>query len=496
MKKENFSSNTYCKNKCEYYSDCKADHENCIKQAFHDILNELRSEELQLIKYLYGYDGKRHTFVEASREFGGNVENYRLLKAKAFRKLRHPTRMRKVKDYAYEVFHYSTDNFYALILKEVFGYKNEYPEIRFAQKGINYSTLISASETEIEEKEIFERVNTPIKDISCLYTYAPILEKANIISLNDLLNYNRKKLYTSVFDYNEYMIYDLQDALKDMGYRIKGKEGYNRYIDEEIAKLIFKRVNRANNDEIAKIEYKHDRDLSCELYLKYRLKKQALERYCYTIKNVVLLVLKEQLQERKQSGYRLLRSLDEKVFLSLSALVEAIKKKGYILDITTIMKTLNTIKDAPIEDLNLSVRAYNCLKRAGYNKVSEVRMATKEELMHIRNLGEGSLEDTLEKVDAFDCIASNKAIIEEYIELSGLPDDYTDFSLPETLSAKLILAQIDSPKRLVKTSKKQLGKIKGIKPKEILLIEEILLKYGFYLNYQELLNVQYSINIL
>lgn len=58
-------------------------------------------------------------------------------------------------------------------------------------------------------------------------------------------------------------------------------------------------------------------------------------------------------------------------------------------------------RDMPIEELNLSVRAYNCLKRAGITKVGEVldRLAKgEEEIMSIRNFGRKSLIELQEKL--------------------------------------------------------------------------------------------------
>lgn len=43
--------------------------------------------------------------------------------------------------------------------------------------------------------------------------------------------------------------------------------------------------------------------------------------------------------------------------------------------------------DTPIENLHLSVRSYNCLKRALVNTVGELSALTPEELLAIRNLG-------------------------------------------------------------------------------------------------------------
>lgn len=56
--------------------------------------------------------------------------------------------------------------------------------------------------------------------------------------------------------------------------------------------------------------------------------------------------------------------------------------------------------DMPIEELDLSVRSYNCLKRAGINTVGELCSRTEDEMMKVRNLGRKSLEEVIEKLEA------------------------------------------------------------------------------------------------
>ena len=52
-----------------------------------------------------------------------------------------------------------------------------------------------------------------------------------------------------------------------------------------------------------------------------------------------------------------------------------------------------------IDELELSVRSYNCLKRAGINTVAELCSKTPDEMMKVRNLGRKSLEEVLEKLN-------------------------------------------------------------------------------------------------
>ncbi len=52
-----------------------------------------------------------------------------------------------------------------------------------------------------------------------------------------------------------------------------------------------------------------------------------------------------------------------------------------------------------IEELDLSVRAYNCLKRAGINTIGELVQRNQEDMMKVRNLGRKSLEEVEQKLD-------------------------------------------------------------------------------------------------
>ena len=55
-------------------------------------------------------------------------------------------------------------------------------------------------------------------------------------------------------------------------------------------------------------------------------------------------------------------------------------------------------RSADIAVLELSVRSYNCLKRAGINTVEELISKSPEDMMKVRNLGKKSLDEVLEKL--------------------------------------------------------------------------------------------------
>ena len=56
------------------------------------------------------------------------------------------------------------------------------------------------------------------------------------------------------------------------------------------------------------------------------------------------------------------------------------------------------VLEMTIEELDLSVRSYNCLKRASINTVQELTSKTEDEMMKVRNLGKKSLEEVIHKL--------------------------------------------------------------------------------------------------
>lgn len=57
------------------------------------------------------------------------------------------------------------------------------------------------------------------------------------------------------------------------------------------------------------------------------------------------------------------------------------------------------VLEMTIEELDLSVRSYNCLKRAGINTVEELTLKSEEDMMKVRNLGKKSLEEVHHKLN-------------------------------------------------------------------------------------------------
>ena len=98
---------------------------------------------------------------------------------------------------------------------------------------------------------------------------------------------------------------------------------------------------------------------------------------------------------------------DEAISLAAKILTEHLSLfVGLTEQVTTIAFTdqeddkKEKVLEMTIEELDLSVRAYNCLKRAGINTLAELVQRNQEDMMKVRNLGRKSLEEVEQKLEA------------------------------------------------------------------------------------------------
>ena len=82
-----------------------------------------------------------------------------------------------------------------------------------------------------------------------------------------------------------------------------------------------------------------------------------------------------------------------KLFIDLS---ENARNAEVIVD--AVDDEIDKVLEMNIDELELSVRSYNCLKRAGINTVEELTNKTPEDMMKVRNLGRKSLDEVLAKL--------------------------------------------------------------------------------------------------
>ena len=81
------------------------------------------------------------------------------------------------------------------------------------------------------------------------------------------------------------------------------------------------------------------------------------------------------------------------LFVDLS---DEAKKTEVLVDRQETVK--EKILEMTIEDLDMSVRSFNCLKRAGIDTVEDLTKKTEAEMIKVRNLGKKSLEEVILKL--------------------------------------------------------------------------------------------------
>ena len=86
-------------------------------------------------------------------------------------------------------------------------------------------------------------------------------------------------------------------------------------------------------------------------------------------------------------------------FEKFLGLVEQTRDINIEKDVTVVEE--NKYENIMIDELDLSVRSYNCLKRAGITTVLELTEKTEEEMMKVKNLGKKSLKEIKEKLAAY-----------------------------------------------------------------------------------------------
>ena len=101
-------------------------------------------------------------------------------------------------------------------------------------------------------------------------------------------------------------------------------------------------------------------------------------------------------------------SAEEAVSLAAKVLTEHLNLFVNLLDKASSAEVMvekddkgkEKILEMTIEDLDLSVRSFNCLKRAGINTVEDLINKSEEDMMKVRNLGRKSLEEVIQKLNS------------------------------------------------------------------------------------------------
>jgi len=120
-----------------------------------------------------------------------------------------------------------------------------------------------------------------------------------------------------------------------------------------------------------------------------------------------------------------------------------------------------------IEDLSLSMRAYNCLRRSGLMTIGQVLEKSEEELLALRNFGRKSYDELRDKLDELGLLPADHGM-EEMVDALPLGDEETPLPLQraqaraeaaELADAEPVAARVETPSAPVRA--KARGKSKG-----------------------------------
>lgn len=89
------------------------------------------------------------------------------------------------------------------------------------------------------------------------------------------------------------------------------------------------------------------------------------------------------------------RVIDEHMMLFVDQASTEIESDGIF---AAVVDEGESVLDTPIEELDLSVRSYNCLKRQGVNTIGQLNECSENDLLNIRNFGAKSIEEVKDKL--------------------------------------------------------------------------------------------------
>ena len=112
-------------------------------------------------------------------------------------------------------------------------------------------------------------------------------------------------------------------------------------------------------------------------------KRKTLSKECI---DIIIRDIEEELKRYNAAGYKLGMDCDERTWKNL---LEALKGES-----------MCEINNVPIDDLDLSVKAYNCLRRAGIDTIEDLTRKTPADMMRIRSLGRKTLEEIICKMNS------------------------------------------------------------------------------------------------
>ena len=314
----------------KHYSEIMNEHNTKIVETFIEEVFDTLTERERDVLYQRYRDKK--TLREVGESFGRSLERTRQIEAKAFRKIRHPSRTRKML-FVYRSFDYS-------------GFKDT-----IVTKDIEATVKLNVIYDMMKGDRLGRYYLLPKEFI---FGYINAIEDV-------ITEYNRTHKKDEEIHIGQ-MISDARKAIIDFELLEKFEEIYTILYDDKKThdrmSIIRENINALGTWSV-----------------------DAIHEYLTTDHHTIKV---ECLKETKTI---------------------ILNQNGDIIDIMEdeekqTVNPLEKLLNLTIEELDLSVRAFNCLKRAGINTVEDIVQIPREDFMKLRNLGRKSFEEVLEKIQS------------------------------------------------------------------------------------------------
>ena len=407
----------YCESRCAFYKTCYANHTICLRRIFAKALNKLTVREKNIIRSLCGYNGPCMSVAELETHYARSSQKIEMMKERAFHKLRALPYCKTLKHFMFDVFSAQEDHFYAEVMSGIFGItKEDFAEL---QQDLDFDVLNERAMQKTPEaikKELF----CSVKDFPALRDYAELLQ---VGTLNELLHTSQKALFLNTFKTDDVAFFKLVHCLEEMGYQFK--DTFSRH---NVKRTLTAKLLSAVADAEIFSQYSYDVGVKFNTNLSATLNDmlQQMPQLQTNIDEGKFVAIQELLKQKGlifPIGNTCLEYLSKEkieVFVyqlaewmignqqSVWGLVKYLEAHGktpaenlqyicteypkfYNADGAVSSSKFNA--DTPIEDLNLSIRGFNCLKRAGIHTVGELLLLSEDDLRGVRNMGEKSVRE-------------------------------------------------------------------------------------------------------
>ena len=392
------------------------------------ILGTIGEKEAKILTMRFNLDGNGfQTLANIGKFFGVTGERIRTIEEKALRKLRHPSRRLLLNIFDDEMLNCTLENYSQFTsekMEEILVSENglvgtlTQEELKLYNFVLNY---ILTKQFELDNRECLSGQDILSKE--------ELFEQCKELKQLGLVPFSRYNNHKEWFKFVKHNVKNLHDYALQI---LKNTTAISKDMPIENLELSVRSFNclkRAGIDTLGDLLLRTEDDL-------------------IKIRNLGKKPFEEILQKLNTMGLKLSQNesiKEEKVFNFKTSSITSIEAEalGQFLtqeendEINKIFKKEETIIKANpemwIEELGLSVRSFNCLKRAGIDTVQKLVKMTEEELFKVRNLGKKSAYEVLAKIQS--------------LGLTMSPEEMQGNETHEQVKPKIITTKDTPPKK-------------------------------------------------